>query len=63
MANESILKLKKPGEIEIAFAFVEDMVDMREDNKKVLGIFENIPEKLCLLPGVKHTLQGFIQSV
>ena len=60
---ESVMKLKKPGEIEKIIDFVKENIDVIDDKSKILGIFEKNPSKLKLLPGVEPILQKFISSV
>lgn len=60
---DSVIKLKKPGEIEKMLNFVKENVELIDDKSKILGFFEKDPSKLKLLPGVEPILQGFITSV
>ena len=60
---ESVVNLKQGGEIENAFFFVKDNIDIFDNKEEFIGIFINNPDKLKVLPGLKHVLEKFINSV
>ena len=46
------LKLRKEEKRKEMFEFVIDMVDQIPNRRKIFGIFEKIPEKVGILPGL-----------
>ena len=44
------------------FHFVADMIEQVPDRKKKFGLFEDIPEKVTILPGLGCTFFSFLDE-
>ena len=62
---ESILTLSNENELNEVFGFIRETLDLidESDKKRMLGIFEKLPQKVSLLSGLKPVLGKFIQAV
>ena len=60
--TKGILDLRKKEKREKMFHFVADMIEQVPDRKKMFGLFENIPEKVTILPGLECTFFSFLDE-
>ena len=57
-----ILELRKEEKRKEMFEFAIDMVDQIPDRRKIFGIFEKIPEKVRILPGLNFMFNSFLNE-
>ena len=59
---DGILELRKEEKRKEMFEFAIEMVDQIPDRKKMFGIFEKIPEKVRILPGLNFMFNSFLNE-
>ena len=59
------MTLSNENELNKVFVFVRENLDLidESDKKRMLGIFEKLPQNVSLLSGLKPVLGKFIQAV
>ena len=60
--TNGVLDLRKKEKREEMFLFVVDMIDQVPDRRKMFGLFENIPEKVTILPGLEFIFSSFLDE-